>query len=388
MRKIVLVILFFPFFNSLVISQNINISNSYKDIYIKAERPYNCNFEYEITPYPDTTICFKDSIMLSVKPFTLAYLWTNKQGDTLGTLNAVKIGANDTTTFFVRIIAGIDTCYDSVIVNVYSHIVVDSLVQINEFCPGTCQGQVKIYVSGGYPPYEFDWSSSPFLHDNIGLGLCEKNNWVIIRDTKCSLKDTFSLKVLDRPEIDFVTDIRDGDSTAYIENPIVTFFDKSVDVRDWVWNFGDSTEISTVMNPEPHIFPNKEGTYDVWLKATSIETGCTDSVMHQIEIKKAKLIIPNVITPNGDGKNDVFQINSESNENINNKPFPIDDWYIHYKLIVFNRYGKKVYENNDYKNDWAGEHLADGVYFFILKCYGYYDNAEYKGSVTIIGNNK
>ncbi|MCD6112974.1 MAG: gliding motility-associated C-terminal domain-containing protein [Bacteroidales bacterium] len=343
-----------------------------------------CNFEYEISN--DTTICFKDSIFISVKPFTFDYLWTDINGDTLSVMNAAKVSPVDTAMFYVRIINDYDTCYDSVKVSVYSHIVFDEIIQLNEFCPGTCMGQAKVRVSGGYPPYEFDWSSSPFLHDSIAMGLCEKDNWVIAYDTKCALKDTFSLEVLDRPEIDFSTDIPDGDSVIYIENPIVNFFDESVDVENRVWNFGDSTETSYELNPV-HTFPDTTNIYEVWLKATSIVTGCVDSVMHYIEVKPVELIIPNVITPNGDGKNDFFQISKDDN-NSSLTPFPIKQWYINFHLIVFNRYGKKIYENKDYQNDWNAEDVSDGVYFYILKCNGYYSDETYKGSVTVLGSKK
>jgi len=33
---------------------------------------------------------------------------------------------------------------------------------------------------------------------------------------------------------------------------------------------------------------------------------------------------------------------------------------------IYNRWGRKVFENNDYKNDWDGEKFAEGVYFYIL----------------------
>jgi gliding motility-associated-like protein len=67
--------------------------------------------------------------------------------------------------------------------------------------------------------------------------------------------------------------------------------------------------------------------------------------------------IPNVMTPNGDDKNDLFIITN------------LEGW--EYKeLIVLNRWGQVVYYNPDYENDWNGTYegkpLADGVYFGVL----------------------
>ncbi|MCK4360605.1 MAG: gliding motility-associated C-terminal domain-containing protein, partial [Bacteroidales bacterium] len=52
------------------------------------------------------------------------------------------------------------------------------------------------------------------------------------------------------------------------------------------------------------------------------------------------------------------------------------------------RWGKKVYEINNYKNDWDGGNLSDGVYFYILKCHGEFGDDIFKSSLTIIGSGK
>jgi len=71
-----------------------------------------------------------------------------------------------------------------------------------------------------------------------------------------------------------------------------------------------------------------------------------------IVIETKPLIIPNIFTPNNDGKNDKFVI--KNNEN----------WKI--QLTIFNRWGNKVYENTNYINDWDGSNLPSGVYFYFL----------------------
>ncbi|MFN3530632.1 MAG: gliding motility-associated C-terminal domain-containing protein [Bacteroidia bacterium] len=59
-------------------------------------------------------------------------------------------------------------------------------------------------------------------------------------------------------------------------------------------------------------------------------------------------IIPNVITPNGDGLNDVLLI----------KNLPSGS-----KLQVFNRWGQLVYSQPNYDNSWAAEGMPDGTYY-------------------------
>jgi gliding motility-associated-like protein/uncharacterized repeat protein (TIGR01451 family) len=65
--------------------------------------------------------------------------------------------------------------------------------------------------------------------------------------------------------------------------------------------------------------------------------------------------VPNVITPNGDGKNDVLKI-----EGI--------ELYKENTLAIFNRWGNEVYRSaGNYQNNWSGEGLSEGTYYYVLK---------------------
>lgn len=73
----------------------------------------------------------------------------------------------------------------------------------------------------------------------------------------------------------------------------------------------------------------------------------TESEPTVIIIPSSELFIPEVFTPNGDGKNDLFVI-----KGLNGRKA---------KLTVFNRWGNKVYENNEYDNTWNGFANAAGI---------------------------
>lgn len=80
----------------------------------------------------------------------------------------------------------------------------------------------------------------------------------------------------------------------------------------------------------------------------------------------------NVFTPNGDGINDVLR-------------FDLLELYDGNKLQVFNRWGKLVFEDDNYQNDWDGGDLKDGTYFYILDIddpSGVQDI--FKGTITIL----
>ena len=88
------------------------------------------------------------------------------------------------------------------------------------------------------------------------------------------------------------------------------------------------------------------------------------------------LDIPNVFTPNGDGTNDYFVVDNHGMETLN--------------MLIFNRWGAKVYEWNTTQTAWDGtgldgEDVADGVYFYLLTAVGEDGHPyEEKGNVILI----
>ncbi len=74
--------------------------------------------------------------------------------------------------------------------------------------------------------------------------------------------------------------------------------------------------------------------------------------------KPSDCFVPNLITPDGDGQDDEFII-------------PCTVSYPGSSLLVFNRYGGKIFETGDYQNDWSGTYdgqpLPVGTYFYQLE---------------------
>jgi gliding motility-associated-like protein len=81
--------------------------------------------------------------------------------------------------------------------------------------------------------------------------------------------------------------------------------------------------------------------------------------------------IPNVITPNSDNINDLLFI-----ENL--------DYYPGAVFRVFNRWGQKVYESNDYQNNWGGDELESGSYFYELIITEDGIQQQFKGTMRIM----
>ncbi|BAV05867.1 cell wall surface anchor family protein [Filimonas lacunae] len=81
--------------------------------------------------------------------------------------------------------------------------------------------------------------------------------------------------------------------------------------------------------------------------------------------------IPNVITPNGNGKNDMFVIPGVPSN-------------VRMDLIIFNRWGNEVYHNRNYDNTWDGKGLAAGVYYYVLKIIAPDGETPYKGYIQLL----
>jgi hypothetical protein len=53
---------------------------------------------------------------------------------------------------------------------------------------------------------------------------------------------------------------------------------------------------------------------------------------------------------------------------------------------IFNRWGQKVYEANNYANNWAAPGLSDGTYFYEVQVSN--EDKAHTGHVTILSNNR
>ena len=125
------------------------------------------------------------------------------------------------------------------------------------------------------------------------------------------------------------------------------------DIYDSLKFSGVNTSELTLNNAD---YPDNGSLYRV--KLTPLAFACAqERISNATLLFYNELFIPNAFSPNGDGVNDFWEILGLQNHPGN-------------KLEVYNRLGIKLYETNDYKNDWYGtyngEKLPDGTYFYQL----------------------
>jgi gliding motility-associated-like protein len=110
------------------------------------------------------------------------------------------------------------------------------------------------------------------------------------------------------------------------------------------------------------------------------ENGCSNADVIDVNINDACSLsnfeIPNIISPNGDGYNDKFEIKYEGVNEVS-------------LLRIYNRWGELVYETEDISIFWdgtfKGQHLNPGVYIYYLEGLCLDDEAFTKtGNITIL----
>lgn len=97
----------------------------------------------------------------------------------------------------------------------------------------------------------------------------------------------------------------------------------------------------------------------------------TGTVTIQFRPEYCELIIPNIMSPNGDGRNDTFNVTSIGR-------FPGSTCHI------YNRWGNLVFEDLDYDGTWKAMDIPDGVYYYIVGVNKNTGMELFSGDLTIV----
>ena len=158
--------------------------------------------------------------------------------------------------------------------------------------------------------------------------------------------------------------------------------------RFYKWSIYKSTELIASRNDkDPQYAFAEPGAYRVVCSVTN-GTCFSDSTEVAVAISESYLKVPNVFTPNGDGKNDEFRVAFRSLRM--------------FHIQVYNRWGKLVYDSTNPEQGWDGningKPAAEGAYFYVVRAFGtdapedaqfmmkaVYDNKKKKDPESILG---
>ena len=285
-------------------------------------------------------------------PYT--FLWNNSSSS--DTLEHLAAGLYELT------LTDLNNCLDT---SLSVTIIEPSILEINTnsvvkpTCYDLANGSLDIGIIGGNPNYTYLWSNG---ETSSQLNELKAGTYhVTITDaSNCKINTSF---LLSQPSAISITD------TVWVEN-YLGFIDITTaggtPKYTYSWSNGETSEDIENL-----------GTGNYVLEITD-ENNCVYSQTYQIEIP---LLIPTVITPNNDGKNDTWKMSGISE-------YPLIN------IEIFNRWGDLIFSyegsgldysssiNNQWGGSWNGRPLPFGTYVFILNLN---NNVEpYNGVITIV----
>ncbi len=178
---------------------------------------------------------------------------------------------------------------------------------------------------------------------------------------------------LDRPSEQQLTD---GNSYSGILE-VAFYSNPTPAAKHYQWSiYKSSKRIVTRRDKDIRYAFSEPGSYRVVGKVNNEYCTC-DSMEKIINISESYLRVPNVFTPNGDGKNDEFRVAYRS----------IKEFH----CWVYNRWGKLVYDWTDPEKGWDGtingRPAAEGAYFYVIRALGT-DAPKNAGYMSKISYNK
>jgi gliding motility-associated-like protein len=227
--------------------------------------------------------------------------------------------------------------------------------------PTICAGEsAELFASGGQ---SYSWSPATGLSaTNIPNPVASPATTTVYKvrianEGGCYIDTVLKVVVLPKVEPKFTYTV-----SSDCGKPSTLIFDNQSDPSaNFVWVMGNGDTLRTFA-PNGYTY-EKGGTYQVTLITESGK--CTQTKTLSVNVDN--VMPPNVITPNGDNKNDKFVIQSARS-----------GW----KLIVFDRWEKEIFRSDDYKNDWGPDNSSTTYYYLLTSP----DGNTCRGWIQVLGN--
>lgn len=153
----------------------------------------------------------------------------------------------------------------------------------------------------------------------------------------CTNTSSFAINAFPLPKADF---------EFFPSSPVegldaVNFESTSVgsNLTTWNWYFVNNDGYKIVAKNPSYVFENA-GIYPVAMVVKNT-WGCADTIVKTIKVESDfGVFVPNAFTPNQDGNNELFQAKGIG--------------IVKYSLIVYSRWGQKVFETTDFTKGWDG----------------------------------
>jgi len=231
-----------------------------------------------------------------------------------------------------------------------------------------CEGDQIVLDAGGLPSNStISWYMNGILIDgenSVNLAVDETGNYtanIVIDNTDCSFTDDILVEFFPVPEVIAV----DDNVIKCVNESLVLAVEVSnasqfVNSLTYIWTL-DGVDLQSGPDATFSLDDVSAQHGEFTITVFDDVTYCFSSTTIQVDLYQNSYCVdqPQGLSPNGDGINDCLILDHlEDKEDI-------------LKAEVFNRYGTKVYELNDYIDQWCGtnqdgEILPVGTYFYII----------------------
>ena len=218
----------------------------------------------------------------------------------------------------------------------------------------------------GYGGTDYTWSPSSFLNNSntqqVYANPTSNIDYTLIATDSCGVDTAYFDVNVPYPIVDAGTDF----SMNLGESKTLNGF---TNTNNYFWESSSWLSCFNCLNPQ--INPTQTTLY---ILNVTDSTGCINSDTVEVTIR-GSIFVPNTFTPNGDLKNDVFEIIGE-----NIKSF---------ELWIYNRWGEEIYHTTDINNFWDGKYLGNKCkidsYIWVIEYFDF-DNTfnSIKGHINLL----
>jgi gliding motility-associated-like protein len=310
--------------------------------------------------------------------------WNFGNGSNSNNTNPVITYTAPGTYSVTLIVNNSSGCYDTLHKTTTVHPLPNIKFGYSRQCTGSAQNicfldSSTIIAPGSIPATGHYWDFG-----GVGFSVTKDTCFIFPTDGKYSITKQITsadgcvatvvqtLNITPKPDARF----RIGNQTNIGLSSTVEFVDSSKYAVGWFWDFGNG---STSNQHTVSTIYTSNGTYTVTQVVTD-QFGCTDSYSLEINIFNVHTdvseLIPNVISPNADGKNDYWRLDF------------IDIFYPKAEIEIFNRWGESIFRSTGYSNAWDGTYrgsaLPVGAYYYTVDLKDPNKPGIIKGTVTLL----
>jgi gliding motility-associated-like protein len=322
------------------------------------------------SPTTNLLTCLTTTVNATAISLGNTVTWNN--GTSTVTTNPLPITANGTYTATATNTLG---CTSQSVVTVTTNTLVDVSITGPTIIPCST-GSISLLASSiSAGSYTYDWRPNPVFTGSVFTATAPNVYTVTATNSVNGCTATATQAVsFDNINASFNASTYSGTAPLPVTFTNTSVFGTNPVGTTYSWNFGDGNGLASNDTTVSHIY-NTDGYFPVILTATN--GFCVDTAVRYIKVDIiSKFVVPNVFTPNGDGKNDVFTFDAEN----------MGEIYV----IIYDRWGLKMFEATSIGNvKWDGKNkggstVTDGTYFYIIKATGL-DDAKYdlKGTVNV-----